>query len=95
MRNVGLLVAGFVVWSAAFIGIYALQATGCAVGLPPALLRTILIGSTVASALACLGVVMVAMRWQGALRISAICAAFAALAASALTFSGVFWMQLC
>lgn len=95
MRELVLLIAGFVVWSAAFLGIYAVQATGCAMGVDPVVLRWALIALTVAAILVCLGIAGVSLRWRGVLRISAICASVAALVATALTFTGVLWMQLC
>lgn len=95
MRVIALLISGFAIWSAAFLGIYAVQAIGCAIEVAPSLLRGTLIALTVISVLACAGVVWVALQWKGMLRLSAICAAVAALAATALTFSGVLWMQMC
>lgn len=89
------LLAGFVVWSAAFVGIYALQAIGCAMGWPSGLLRGLLATGAAVAALACAGIVVLAFRQRGILRLSAVCAAVAALVATVLTFSGVFWMQVC
>lgn len=48
-RALVMLVAGFVVWSAAFVGLYALQALGCAYNWP--FHRTILIAAYVVSLL--------------------------------------------
>lgn len=96
MKELALLVAGFVIWSGAFLAIYAAQATGCAIGLPSGTLRLILAAVLGISLLAGLGVLIIAMKRKALpLGRSAVIASIAALAASALTFSGIFWAELC
>jgi len=96
MKELAFLVAGFVLWSVAFITIYAVQATGCAIGLQTGLLRAILIGVLAVFLLAGGVVLTVAMRYRaGPLGRSAVLASGAALIASGLTFSGIFWADLC
>jgi hypothetical protein len=43
-RRMMLLVAGFIIWSAAFVALYGVNAIGCAFGWPELLQRGILIG---------------------------------------------------
>lgn len=96
MKELALLVAGFVLWSIAFILIYAAQATGCAIGLQTNFLRAILIAVLAAFLLAGGAVLAVAARRrESPLGRSAVLASVAALIASALTFSGIFWADLC
>lgn len=96
MKEIALLVVGFVVWSAAFLVIYAVQATGCAMQAPSGVLRGTLIAVLAAFLLAEVGVLMMAARnAKRPLGRSALLASVAALVASALTFSGVFLFRLC
>lgn len=105
---VGLL-AGFTLWSGAFLLLYAMQATGCKLGWhevplgPTSLLRIVLSG-VLLSALALF--YLMAKRWlrptedatdderQHLLSISAR-VHLAATASTLMTFAGIFWLSLC
>ncbi|MDH2327281.1 hypothetical protein QCN27_10415 [Cereibacter sp. SYSU M97828] len=94
MRRLALLIAGFVIWSAAFLAVYALQATGCAIGMEAGLLRGLLI-LCVAVGVAAGAVPLWLARRGGVLGQSATIAAAAAMASTLLTLSGVFWLGPC
>jgi hypothetical protein len=105
---VGLL-AGFILWSAAFLLLYAVQATGCKLGWhqtplgPTSLLRAVL-SVMVLSTLALF--YLIASRWltpdpgetidsrERLLQISRL-AHLAAAVATLVTFAGIFWLTLC
>ena len=105
---VGLL-AGFTVWSGAFLLLYALQATGCKLGWqdvaigPISLLRIILV-CVLLSVLALF--YLIAKQWlqpvkgktddtrQFLLRIAGL-VHLAAAASTLVTFAGIFWLSLC
>lgn len=96
MREIRLLLSGFVIWAVAFLAIYALQATGCAVGMAEGRLRGLLIGTVGLALVAGAVPLWLAVRHRGgAFRLSAILCAVAALASTALTFSAVVWAGLC
>jgi hypothetical protein len=96
-RALLLLLAGFTAWSGAFVGLYALQALGCAYGWPQH--RTILIGAY--------GVSLVPLAWLAmvapikdeepahALSVAARWANRAALAAGILVFLPVTFATTC
>jgi hypothetical protein len=105
---VGLL-AGFTLWSGAFLLLYAAQATGCKLGwqdipLGPASLHRVVLSAILLSALALF--YLIAKRWlqptkdasdddrQHLLRISAR-VHMAAAASTLATFAGIFWLSLC
>ncbi|PYB70435.1 hypothetical protein [Rhizobium wuzhouense] len=105
---VGLL-SGFILWSVAFLSLYAVQATGCKLGWhqipvgPISLLRLVLSGVLLLT-LALLYVIDI--RWlrppvnagkderQMIMRISKV-VHIAAAAATFVTFAGIFWLTLC
>lgn len=105
---VGLL-AGFVLWSVAFLVLYAVQATGCKLGWhlvsvgPASLLRLVLSGLLIVT-LALLYVIDVRCLRPASgasdgerrliMRVSKI-VHIAAGAATLLTFAGIFWLTLC
>ncbi|MCJ8141084.1 hypothetical protein [Falsirhodobacter halotolerans] len=96
MREVARLLAGFVIWSVAFLGIYAVQATGCAMGVAPGTLRTILIAGIVVALAAGAVPLWWALRGQSStLQFAAVICGIAALASTGLTFSAVFWAGVC
>lgn len=94
MRVMAPILAGYVVWAAAFLGIYALQATGCAGGWPG--LRVMLLAA-MGLAIAANGAALLwsARADQPFARNVGLTTNATALLASALTFSGVVWMPLC
>lgn len=94
MRRLVLLIAGFVIWSASFLAVYALQATGCAIGMEAGLLRGLLILCVVLGLLAGAVPLWLARR-AGMLGQSATLAAAAAMASTLLTLSGVVWLGPC
>ncbi|WP_136683585.1 hypothetical protein [Falsirhodobacter xinxiangensis] len=94
MRRLVLLIAGFVIWSAAFLAVYAVQATGCAIGMEAGLLRGLLI-LCVAVGLVAGAIPLWLARRGGVLGQSAAIAAAAAMASTLLTLSGVFWLGPC
>ncbi len=96
MKELWLLIAGFIVWAVAFVAIYALQAVGCAIGLDAGILRALLIGAVVVAL--CIGAVplwLVLRRRGAALRLAAVLCGVAALISTALTFSAVVWAGVC
>jgi membrane protein implicated in regulation of membrane protease activity len=103
------LLAGFTLWSGAFLLLYATQATGCKLGwqnipLGPVSLLRIVLSAILLSALALF--YLTAKRWlrptedatdderQRLLSISAR-AHMAATASTLVTFAGIFWLSLC
>lgn len=58
------LVAGYVVWSAAFVALYALHAAGCEWGWPPAVLRAVLVALWLAHLALIAGLTWAAWRWR-------------------------------
>lgn len=95
MTEILRLILGFVIWSGAFLLIYAAQATGCALGTDPARLRLILGGLLALSAAAGAAALVQAGRRGSPLGRSARWAQAAALGATLLVFSGVLWMSPC
>lgn len=94
MRVLAPILAGYVIWSAGFLAIYALQATGCSQGWDG--LRTLLLAAAGVTAAANLGAVVWAARMAASFgRRVALVTSVTALVATALTFSGVLWMPLC
>lgn len=90
------LVAGFVAWSAAFVGLYTLLSIGCAYGLHEAefvgglsVLRAVLLAGFLASLLPVAGIAWLTKIWQEAGRIGRFVAStsyFLSLAALGSTF---------
>ncbi|WP_128254507.1 hypothetical protein [Falsirhodobacter deserti] len=96
MKDVTLLVSGFVIWSGAFLLIYALHATGCALGVRAEVLRALLILAFAVFVSAGFVPLWLAIRRRrGLLGQSAVIATVAALVATVLTFSTVLWLGLC
>ncbi|QUS37274.1 hypothetical protein [Falsirhodobacter algicola] len=96
MRVLIALLGGFLVWSAAFLALYATQATGCSLGWPRGVLRAVLIAMLAGFAL--LSLVPLALARRSAdpfLRRTATLTGIAASAAVALCFSGILWMAPC
>lgn len=104
-KPVLLLAAGFAVWSAAFIQLYAAQAVGCAFGWdgialagPVTLQRALLVASFLAWMAAHLALYL-AMRRRVAetefLFRTATDLSLAALGAALFTFGGVLWLSPC
>lgn len=92
-----LLVAGFTLWSAGFVGLYALQALGCAFGWPQH--RTILTGAYVVWLLPLIWLALLRPKQGGepaaSLSTAALWANRAALAAGALVFLPVTFVSAC
>lgn len=103
-----LILAGFIVWAAAFLLLYGLQATGCRLGwdqvaLGPTSGLRWLLGAIVVSALALLSW----LYWFGRRTLPmkamssdilpqiATAAHVAAIVSTLVTYSGVFWLTLC
>jgi hypothetical protein len=96
-RALVLLVAGFVVWSAGFVGLYALQALGCAYGWPQH--RLILVVGYVVSLVPLVGLALVPAMGESepaaSLSTAAAWANRAALAAGVLVFLPVTFASTC
>jgi hypothetical protein len=96
-RALVLLVAGFVVWSVAFVGLYGLQALGCAFGWPNH--RAVLIGAYLVSLVPMAWLAMVQQVKEGepatSLSVAALWANRAALAAGILVFLPVTFASTC
>lgn len=92
-----LLLAGFVIWSAAFVGLYALQALGCAYDWPHH--RLILIVAYVVSLLPMTWLALIAPTRDGepagSLSVAALWANRAALGAGVLVFLPVTFASVC
>lgn len=89
------IILGFTVWSGVFLLIYAVQATGCALGTDPARLRLVLVAIFGLAIVAGVPPIMLATRGRAPLGRSAWLASIAALASTILVFSGVLWMGPC
>ena len=103
------LLAGFVLWSGAFLLLYAVQATGCKLGWdqiavgPVSLLRMLLAGLLLSTLvlLYLLGTRLLRAAIDAAegdrhrlVRIATL-VHLAAAAATLVTFAGIFWLSLC
>jgi hypothetical protein len=103
-----LILAGFVVWSIAFLALYATQATGCRLGWdgiaigPLSLLRLSLTGLFILAVALLAGLYRYgSIHGHGATGQAQILVKIAymvhlaALISTVITFSGVFWLSLC
>jgi hypothetical protein len=108
-RNIWLIVVGYVAWSLLFVGLYALQALGCAAGWhlvaigPTDLHRILLVGTYAAGLLALAAVLWLQAKLPTAgrpapapfLRRAGVLATLAALVSSALIFAPVLAVTAC
>lgn len=94
MRVMAPILAGYVVWAVAFLGLYALQATGCAGGWP-GLRVWLMTAGALALALNAGALLWSARASDRFTRGVGLTTNATALVATALTFSGVVWMPLC
>jgi hypothetical protein len=103
MRSAGLLwlIAGFVLWSAAFVGLYGLQGIGCAYAWPEPLHRGLLIAGFALTLLTHAGLLAFARRQPVATGTARFVfdigwlAGIAALVSSALVYAPVLFTSLC
>lgn len=108
-RHIWLILIGYIVWSLLFVGLYALQAIGCAAGWhevaigPTDLHRILLVAVYLGGLLALGGVLLVQARMPAAgrpepapfLRRAGVWATLAALVSSALAFAPVLALSTC
>lgn len=104
-RSMLVIVMGFVFWSAAFVGLYAINAIGCAFAWPAALQRWVMIGLTLTASGSMVVVAWWSIgHWRRAVkaarpapslaRIGAI-ASVAALAATIFVFAPSLFVSMC
>lgn len=107
--NIWLLLVGYLAWSVLFVGLYALQALGCAAGWhqvqvgPTDLHRVLLVATYLGGLLALAGVLLVQARIPAEghpapapfLRRAGVLATLAALVSSALIFAPVLAVSAC
>lgn len=100
-----LLLAGFLLWSAAFLGLYGVQATGCRLGWDTitiwgsvSLLRLLLVVGLILSLIA-MGLLLAGIRRLQIVgnftREVAVYLTVAAFISSIVTFFGILWLTLC
>ncbi|HEV7278443.1 MAG TPA: hypothetical protein VGN80_19360 [Devosiaceae bacterium] len=108
-RNIWLILVGYIAWSVLFVGLYALQALGCAAGWhqvtvgPTDLHRILLVAAYFGGLLALAGVLLVQARMPTEgypapapfLRRAGVLATLAALVSSALIFAPVLAVSAC
>ena len=104
-RTMLIIVLGFTFWSAAFVGLYAINAIGCAFLWPEESQRMVMIGLTVASSAVALAIavwsILYWMRAKGrqqpvpSIARIGVFGSTAALAATVFTFAPSFFVSMC